>query len=74
MHAHVFIPDCFKVCKSYPEVVVVPSCISDGILRYSSVFRHGGRFPVLSYRHQNGVRYKATNGSVCIIYDLCRVP
>ena len=45
----------FQVCKSYPEAVVVPACVSDGILKYSAVFRQGGRFPVLSYRHHTGV-------------------
>lgn len=48
----------FQVCKSYPRAVVVPASISDETLKYSAVFRNSGRFPVLSYRHTNGVSTK----------------
>ena len=34
---------------------MVPACISDETIKYSAAFRQGGRFPVLSYRHSNGV-------------------
>jgi hypothetical protein len=35
--------------------VVVPAAVTDDQLRVSAAFRQGGRFPVLSYRHTNGV-------------------
>ncbi len=41
----------FSVCRSYPPSVVVPAAVTDEQLRASAAFRHGGRFPVLSYRH-----------------------
>lgn len=47
-----------KVCSSYPEMVIVPKGIGDDYLRISATFRDGGRFPVLSYYHQETkVRY-----------------
>ncbi|VDK42562.1 unnamed protein product [Anisakis simplex] len=42
----------FRVCGSYPEMVIVPKGIGDDYLRISATFREGGRFPVLSYYHQ----------------------
>ena len=45
----------FQVCPSYAGAVMVPASVPDDVIRYSAVFRHGGRFPVLSYRHSNGV-------------------
>ncbi|XP_051667998.1 myotubularin-related protein 9 [Manacus candei] len=46
----------FSVCPSYPPVVIVPKCITDDELRKVAVFRHGSRFPVLSYYHRkNGM-------------------
>uniref|UniRef100_A0A0M3HP20 Myotubularin phosphatase domain-containing protein n=1 Tax=Ascaris lumbricoides TaxID=6252 RepID=A0A0M3HP20_ASCLU len=42
----------FRVCSSYPEMVIVPKGIGDDYLRISATFRDGGRFPVLSYYHQ----------------------
>lgn len=42
----------FRVCPSYPEMVIVPKGIGDDYLRISATFRDGGRFPVLSYYHQ----------------------
>ncbi len=45
----------FQVCRSYPSSVVVPSSVTDEQLIGSAAFRHGGRFPVLSYRHTTGV-------------------
>ncbi|XP_037078968.1 myotubularin-related protein 9-like isoform X2 [Pollicipes pollicipes] len=46
--------DDFKVCESYPRRVVVPSSVTDDELVRVALFRHGGRFPVLSYRHHKG--------------------
>ncbi|XP_002742067.2 myotubularin-related protein 9 [Saccoglossus kowalevskii] len=46
----------FDVCPSYPQTVIVPKSIDDGTLEMSARFRHGGRFPVLSYHHSaNGM-------------------
>ncbi|KAM6272002.1 LOW QUALITY PROTEIN: myotubularin-related protein 9 [Spheniscus humboldti] len=46
----------FSVCPSYPPVVVVPKSIDDEALRKVAMFRHGSRFPVLSYYHKkNGM-------------------
>ena len=39
-----------------PRSVVVPSSVTDEELIRVALFRHGGRFPVLSYRHDKGVR------------------
>lgn len=44
----------FTVCPSYPAVCVVPKSISDDEIISSAVFRDGGRFPTISYRHENG--------------------
>ncbi|NXH10381.1 MTMR9 protein, partial [Bucco capensis] len=46
----------FSVCPSYPAVVIVPKSIDDEALRKVAQFRHGSRFPVLSYYHpKNGM-------------------
>ncbi|XP_054843975.1 myotubularin-related protein 9 [Eublepharis macularius] len=46
----------FSVCPSYPPIVIVPKSIDDESLCKVATFRHGGRFPVLSYYHKkNGV-------------------
>ncbi|NXR71220.1 MTMR9 protein, partial [Pycnonotus jocosus] len=46
----------FSVCPSYPPVVIVPKSIDDEALRKVALFRHGGRFPMLSYYHKkNGM-------------------
>ncbi|NWZ44597.1 MTMR9 protein, partial [Brachypodius atriceps] len=46
----------FSVCPSYPPVVIVPKSVDDEALRKVALFRHGGRFPVLSYYHKkNGM-------------------
>ena len=42
----------FTVCPSYGPVLVVPKHISDEELISSAVFRDGGRFPIISYRHE----------------------
>ncbi|XP_071959434.1 myotubularin-related protein 9-like isoform X1 [Antedon mediterranea] len=43
----------YQVCKTYPHAVVVPKTITDDMLKQSASFRHGGRFPVLSYYHKS---------------------
>lgn len=45
----------FGVCPTYGAALVVPRSVSDDDLRAAAAFREGGRFPVLSYRHENGV-------------------
>lgn len=46
----------FSVCPSYPPLVAVPKDTDDDSLRKIATFRHGGRFPVLSYYHRkNGM-------------------
>lgn len=45
----------FSVCPTYGAKLVVPKSISDEEIMQSAAFRDGGRFPLLSYRHENGV-------------------
>lgn len=47
----------YTVCSSYGKAVIVPKSIDDSTLTVAATFRQGGRFPVLSYRHSNGVRF-----------------
>uniref|UniRef100_A0A8C9F6H4 Myotubularin phosphatase domain-containing protein n=1 Tax=Pavo cristatus TaxID=9049 RepID=A0A8C9F6H4_PAVCR len=45
----------FAICPTYPPAVIVPAAVSEETLRRAARFRHGGRFPVLSYFHtRNG--------------------
>lgn len=44
----------FTVCPTYSSVLVVPKSITDEEIISSAVFRDGGRFPIISYRHENG--------------------
>lgn len=48
----------FDVCGSYGAALVVPRSITDDDLRMAAAFREGGRFPMLSYRHDNGVSFR----------------
>ena len=36
---------------------MVPASVSDETIKWSAAFRQGGRFPVLCYRHTNGVSF-----------------
>lgn len=45
----------YKVCKSYPSALVVPRHVDDDVIVASAAFRDGGRFPIMCYRHENGV-------------------
>ncbi|GLG92762.1 Myotubularin [Gryllus bimaculatus] len=45
---------CMHVCPTYPSTVVVPRCVDDETIMAAAAFREGGRFPVLSYRHEGG--------------------
>ncbi|KAJ8870865.1 hypothetical protein PR048_027166 [Dryococelus australis] len=42
------------VCPTYPSAVVVPKSVDDETIIAAANFREGGRFPVLSYRHEGG--------------------
>ncbi|XP_050008115.1 myotubularin-related protein 9 [Alexandromys fortis] len=63
----------FAVCPSYPPIVIVPKSVDDEALRKVAAFRHGGRFPVLSYYHKkngmvimrSGQPLTGTNGRRC---------
>ncbi|KAG9337466.1 hypothetical protein JZ751_028656 [Albula glossodonta] len=63
----------FTVCPSYPPLLVVPKSMDDDALRKAATFRHGGRFPVLSYYHKKngmvmmraGQPLTGTNGRRC---------
>ncbi|KAK4029192.1 myotubularin-related protein 9 isoform X1 [Daphnia magna] len=44
----------YAICSSYPSAVVVPKAVDDDVLIAAASFRVGGRFPVLSYRHEGG--------------------
>ncbi|KTW31487.1 hypothetical protein T552_00130 [Pneumocystis carinii B80] len=43
----------YTLCSTYPSVLVVPSKISDSVIRYASKFRSKGRFPALTYIHSS---------------------
>lgn len=43
------------MCPTYPRGVIVPKSIDDETVMAAAKFRDGGRFPVLSYRHEGGV-------------------
>lgn len=45
----------YKLCESYPSLLLVPSTISDNVLKYAAKYRSKARLPVLSY-------YYAKNG------------
>lgn len=55
----------FSICPSYPPVVIVPKSIDDETLQKVAAYRHGGRFPVLSYYHKK-------NGMVSCIWLVAR--
>lgn len=41
----------YSFCDTYPAVLVVPSKISDNVLKYAKEFRSRNRIPALSYIH-----------------------
>lgn len=62
----------FSVCPSYPSLVAVPKDTDDDSLRKIATFRHGGRFPVLSYYHRkNGM--VSTSDNEFTSFKMCRV-
>jgi myotubularin-related protein 3/4 len=44
----------FKLCSTYPKLLVVPACISDDKLTSVSSFRSSRRIPVVTWRHSSG--------------------
>ncbi|CAH8577857.1 unnamed protein product [Schistosoma mattheei] len=42
----------YLLCNSYPKTFVVPVKCDDQMIKESSLFRHGGRFPLLVYYHK----------------------
>ncbi|CAF0845017.1 unnamed protein product [Brachionus calyciflorus] len=44
----------YEICSTYPNILFVPSSVSDVIIQSSAGFRSRGRLPVLSYLHPNG--------------------
>lgn len=45
----------FRLCPTYAAALIVPKLINDEKIIQSASFREGGRFPILSYVHTNGV-------------------
>lgn len=43
----------YKVCATYPKIIVVPNVITDEEITEATAFREGGRFPVYCYKHNN---------------------
>lgn len=48
------INETYSICATYGSKLIVPKAISDDEIIQSAAFRDGGRFPILSYRHENG--------------------
>lgn len=44
----------YSICPSYSSTLIVPKSIDDDTITAAATFRDGGRFSVLSYRHDNG--------------------
>lgn len=44
----------FKLCQSYPKMIVVPACISDDVLQNVASFRSSRRIPAVTWRHSSG--------------------
>ncbi|KAL3282217.1 hypothetical protein HHI36_005411 [Cryptolaemus montrouzieri] len=44
----------FSICPSYSATLIVPKSIDDDVIASAATFRDGGRFPILSYKHDNG--------------------
>lgn len=53
------INDNYSFCPSYPRMFVVPSTISDNVLKHAGKFRSKQRIPVVVYRHKSSI-----NGNV----------
>lgn len=42
----------FKLCVSYPRLLLVPSCITDDLLQNIATFRSSRRIPAIVWRHK----------------------
>lgn len=42
----------YKLCPSYPNLLVVPSSISDNVIKHASKFRSKQRIPAVVYKHR----------------------
>lgn len=52
----------FTYSSTYPKILVVPSKVSDNVLKHIGTFRSKGRIPALSYIHKgNSVSHAAYN-------------
>ncbi|KAJ3047090.1 hypothetical protein HK097_000242 [Rhizophlyctis rosea] len=45
----------YEFCPTYPRVLLVPSRISDNVLKYTGKFRSKARIPALSYLHRTNM-------------------
>lgn len=46
--------DEFKLCPSYPKMLIVPACITDDVLQNVASFRSSRRIPAVVWRHRSG--------------------
>lgn len=44
----------FKLCPSYPKMILVPACIPDETLQNVASFRSSRRIPAVTWRHSSG--------------------
>lgn len=44
----------FKLCQSYPKMLIVPACIPDETLQNVASFRSSRRIPAVTWRHSSG--------------------
>lgn len=44
----------FKLCQSYPKMILVPACITDETLQNVASFRSSRRIPAVTWRHSSG--------------------
>lgn len=45
----------YKYCLSYPNILIVPSTISDNVLKHAGKFRSKQRIPSIVYKHRSSV-------------------
>lgn len=49
----------YRLCPTYPEILIVPKSISDSVVQHAAKFRSKQRIPAVVYKHRLG-----TNGNV----------
>lgn len=62
----------YSVCPTYSANLLVPKAIDDETILAAANFRDGGRFPVLSYRHENGAVLLRSSQPLIINNRRCR--